>query len=126
MNSSQLINFPVQLTCKISEISEISLMIDEFINYYKNAKSGEFSCRILLPRNLKSNNDVKRLGATIHTEIMLSMKKNKLIANLRDIRYIHDDNNYGWLGWGLEREAKNGTKRQKFSNVLTIVTPETI
>jgi len=50
-----------------------------------------------LPRNLKSNNDVKRLGATIHAEIMLSLKKNKLIANLRDIRYIHDDNNYGWL-----------------------------
>jgi hypothetical protein len=97
MNSSQLVNFPVQLTCRISEVSEISPMIDEFINYYKNAKSGEFSCRILLPRNLKSNNDVKRLGATIHAEIMLSLKKNKLIANLRDIRYIHDDNNYGWL-----------------------------
>jgi hypothetical protein len=28
---------------------------------------------------------------------MLSLKKNKLIANLRDIRYIHDEDNYGWL-----------------------------
>lgn len=97
MNTSQLVNLPVQLTCKISDVSEIGQMVDEFIEYYKNANSEEFSCRILLPRHLKSNPDVKRLGATIQTHIMLSLKKNKLIANLRDIRYIHDENNYGWL-----------------------------
>jgi len=28
---------------------------------------------------------------------MLALKKNKLIPNLKDLRYIHDDNNYGWL-----------------------------
>lgn len=97
MNSSQLVNFPVQLTCKISNISEIRPMINKFIDHYKKSQSGEFSWRILLPRHLKSDYDVKRLGATIYAELMLSLKKNKLIANLRDVRYIHDDDNYGWL-----------------------------
>jgi hypothetical protein len=97
MNSTQLVNFPAKLTYKISDVSEIRPMIDEFIDHYRKSESEEFSCRILLPRHLKSENDVKSLGATIYAEIMLSLKKNKLIANLRDIRYIHDANNYGWL-----------------------------
>lgn len=97
MNSIQLVNFPVKLTFKISQVSEIQSMIDKFIEYYRRSQSAEFSCRILLPRHLESENDVKRLGATIHTEIMLSLKKNKLALNLRDIRYIHDANTYGWL-----------------------------
>jgi hypothetical protein len=97
VNSIQLVNFPVKLTFKISQVSEIQSMIDKFIEYYRRSQSEEFSCRILLPRHLESENDVKRLGATIHTEIMLSLKKNKLAMNLRDIRYIHDANTYGWL-----------------------------
>ena len=97
MNSTQLVNFPAKLTYKISDVSEIRPMIDEFIDQYRRSESGEFSCRILLPRLLKSERDVKRLGAAIYSEIMLSLKKNKLIANLRDIRYIHDPHNYGWL-----------------------------
>ena len=96
MNSSQLGKFPVQLTRKISDISDIKPMIDEFIVHYRQSKPEEFSWRILLPRQLDAGY-VKRLGATIHAEIMISLKKNKLIANLRDIRYIHDDDNYGWL-----------------------------
>lgn len=97
MNSSQLVNFPVQLTCKISNVSEIKPMIDEFIYHYKKFQSGEFSWRILLPRHSQSDHDIKRLGAAIYGELMLSLKKNKLIVNLRDLRYIHDDDNYGWL-----------------------------
>ena len=97
VNSAQLVNFPVKLTFKISKASEISPMIDKFIEYYRRSESGEFSCRILLPRHLESKNDVKRLGATIHSEIMLSLKKNKLTMNFRDIRYIHDTDNFGWL-----------------------------
>lgn len=97
MNSSQLVNFPVQLTCKISDVSEIKPMIDEFIYHYKKLQSGEFSWRILLPRHSKSDHDIKRLGAAIYGELMLSLKKNKLIVNLRDLRYIHDNDNYGWL-----------------------------
>lgn len=96
MNSSELGEFPVLLTRKISDISDIKPMIDEFVDHYKQSKQDEFSWRILLPRHLESGY-VKRLGATIHAEIMISLKKNKLIANLRDIRYIHDTDNYGWL-----------------------------
>jgi len=97
VNSTQLVNFPVKLTFKISDVSEIGPMIDKFIEYYRRSESGEFSCRILLPRHLKSENYVKRLGAAVHTEIMLSLKKNKLTMKFRDIRYIHDTDNYGWL-----------------------------
>lgn len=97
VNSIQLVNFPARLTFKIKEISEIKPMLDKFIEDYRRSESGEFSCRILLPRHLKSENDVKRLGATVYSEILLSLKKNKLSLNLRDIRYIHDADNYGWL-----------------------------
>jgi hypothetical protein len=96
VNSSQLGKFPVKLTRKISDVSDIKPMIDEFVEHYRKSKPEEFSWRILLPRKPDAAY-VKRLGATIHSEIMLSLKKNKLIANLRDIRYIHDDDNYGWL-----------------------------
>jgi hypothetical protein len=97
VNSTQLVNFPVKLTLKINKDSEIRPMIDRFIDCYGKSESGEFSCRILLPRHLKSENDVKRLGAIIHSEIMFSLKKNKLTMNFRDIRYIHDADYYGWL-----------------------------
>ena len=97
MNSSKLVNFPVDLTYKISDVTQIRPMINEIIEHYKKSQSEEFGFRILLPRHLKSNSDVKRLGAIIQTELMLSLKKNKLIINLRDLRYIHDDDNYGWL-----------------------------
>jgi hypothetical protein len=97
VNSIQLVNFPAKLTFKIREVSEIKPMLDKFIEYYRKSDSHEFSCRILLPRHLKSENDVKRLGATVYSEIMFSLKKNKSTMNLRDIRYIHDADNYGWL-----------------------------
>jgi len=97
VNVARLVNFPVKRTCKISDVSQIRPMIDEFIVHYKESKSGEFGWRILLPRHLKSTYDAKRLGAAIHTELMLALKKNKLIPNLKDLRYIHDDYNYGWL-----------------------------
>lgn len=97
VNVARLVNFPVKRTCKISDVSQIRPMIDEFIVHYKESQSGEFGWRILLPRHLKSTYDAKRLGAAIHTELMLALKKNKLIPNLKDLRYIHDDNNYGWL-----------------------------
>lgn len=97
VNSTQLVNFPVKLTLKISKFSEIRSMIDRFMEYYRESESGEFSCRILLPRHLKSENDAKKLGAIIHSEIMFSLKKNKLPMNFRDIRYIHDTDYYGWL-----------------------------
>ena len=97
VNVARLVNFPVKRTCKISDVSQIRPMIDEFIIHYKESQSGEFGWRILLPRHLKSTYDAKRLGAAIHTELMLALKKNKLIPNLKDLRYIHDDYNYGWL-----------------------------
>lgn len=97
VNVARLVNFPVKRTCKISDVSQIRPMIDEFIVHYKESQSGEFGWRILLPRHLKSTYDAKRLGAAIHTELMLALKKNKLIPNLKDLRYIHDDYNYGWL-----------------------------
>ena len=97
VNVARLVNFPVKRTCKISDVSQIRPMIDEFIVHYKESQSGEFGWRILLPRHLKSTFDAKRLGAAIHTELMLALKKNKLLPNLKDLRYIHDDYNYGWL-----------------------------
>jgi hypothetical protein len=29
--------------------------------------------------------------------LLLALKKNKLKLNLKEIRYIHDENHYGWL-----------------------------
>ena len=97
MYPSKLVNFSVDLTYRINDAIQVKQMINEIIDHYKKSQSEEFGFRILLPRHLKSNYDVKRLGAIIQTELMLSLKKNKLTINLRDLRYIHDDDNYGWL-----------------------------
>jgi hypothetical protein len=46
----------------------------------------------------------------LQAELLLALKKNKLKVNLKEIRYIHDENHYGWLLFNptvQERFAKN-------------------
>ena len=51
----------------------------------------------------KLTSKAKKLGLTIQAELLLVLKKNKLKSNVREIRYIHDKDHYGWVLANPER-----------------------
>jgi hypothetical protein len=58
---------------------------------------GKFSFRILLPRDPKSTKKAKNLGLALQGEFLLGLRKRKLVPNVREVRYMHDEHHYGWL-----------------------------
>src|SRR5215208_5107870 len=76
-SSSVYTNFPVHETIDITDLSDIPNAVVNMVKAYAYLnEQGEFSYRLLLPRGEKS----------------LTSK-----AKLKEIRYIHDENHYGWL-----------------------------
>jgi hypothetical protein len=52
----------------------------------------------LIPRKKDGSNfQAKKLGLTIQAEILLAMKRSNLKLSIREIRYLHDVDHYGWL-----------------------------
>jgi hypothetical protein len=99
LNSEMLSKFEVYATVSVDEQSDLRKVVDNFINsYVEISKEQKFSYRILLPRSIGSSNSVaKKLGLILQGEIIISMKKRKLIPDVREIRYLHDQEHFGWL-----------------------------
>jgi hypothetical protein len=99
LNSEMLSKLDVYATVSVDEQSDLRKVVDNFINsYIEISKEQKFSYRILLPRNIGSSNSVaKKLGLILQGEIIISMKKRKLIPDVREIRYLHDQEHFGWL-----------------------------
>ena len=99
LNSKMLSQLDVYATVSVDEQSDLRKVVDNFINsYVEISKEQKFSYRILLPRNIGSSNSVaKKLGLILQGEIIISMKKRKLIPDVREIRYLHDQEHFGWL-----------------------------
>jgi hypothetical protein len=99
LNSEMLSKLEVYATVSVDEQSDLRKVVDNFINsYVENSKEQKFSYRILLPRNIGASNSVaKKLGLILQGEIIISMKKRKLIPDVREIRYLHDQEHFGWL-----------------------------
>jgi len=99
LNSAKLAKFEVFSTVLINEKSNLSELVDEFVNsYILLSRTKNFSYRILIPRNKDSSNfQAKKLGLTIQAEILLAMKRGNLKLSIREIRYLHDPDHYGWL-----------------------------
>jgi len=97
--SSLYKNFPVHETIDITDLSDIPKAIVNMVEAYAYLnEQGNFSYRLLLPRGEKSlTAKAKKIGLVLQAELLLSLKKNKLKVNLKEIRYIHDENHYGWL-----------------------------
>ena len=99
MNSAKLAKFEVFSTALINEKSNLSDVVDEFVNsYILLSRTKNFSYRILIPRRKDGPNfQAKKLGLTIQAEILLAMKRGNLKLSIREIRYLHDPDHYGWL-----------------------------
>jgi hypothetical protein len=63
----------------------------------KEKTKEEFSFRILLPKGEKLTNKAKKLGMTFQGEFILAIRKKGLVPQIRDLKYIHDEDHYGWI-----------------------------
>jgi hypothetical protein len=85
-------------TIDIREASDIRPAVDRMVEaYLVHGPQSRFSYRILLPRNQKSTAKTKRIGLAFQGEFVLGLRKRNVVPNVRELRYVHDENHYGWL-----------------------------
>ena len=85
-------------TIEIKEASDIRQAVDRLVEaYVELGPHGRFSYRILLPRDEKSTAKAKRIGLSFQGELVLGLRKRNIVPKMRDVRYVHDANHYGWL-----------------------------
>ena len=90
--------FPVIETIDLNSTSTVREAADRMVEaYLKQQPLGKFSFRILLPREPKSTKKAKTLGLAFQGEFLLGLRKKKVVPNVREVRYIHDEHHYGWL-----------------------------
>lgn len=95
---SRYAKFPVLETIDLMEASDIRRAVDRIVEAYTAQESlNGFSFRILLPRDPKSNVKAKRMGLAFQGELMLGLRKRSVMPRVRQVRYVHDENHYGWL-----------------------------
>lgn len=92
-------NFPVRITIDIKGTADVHETVDNLVKLYGELSvQDRFSCRILLPKgDTKTTQLSKKIGIAIQTGLLLGLRKNKLKPNIKEIRYIHDENHYGWV-----------------------------
>ena len=91
--------FPVIETIDLSQTSSaVQQAVDKVVEAYLTQEPlGKFSYRILLPRDPKSTRKAKMIGLAFQGEFLLGLRKRKVVPNLQEVRYIHDEHHYGWL-----------------------------
>jgi hypothetical protein len=90
--------FPVIETIEIREASDIRRAVDRMVEAYVAQESqGKFSYRVLLPRDKKSTAKAKRIGLAFQGEFVLGLRKRNVVPKVREVRYVHDENHYGWI-----------------------------
>ena len=116
LNSSAYTDFPVYNTIDIKELSDVPKAVVTIIQAYRYLNDqGNFSYRLLLPRGEKIlTAKAKKIGLALQSELFLQLKKNKLKVNLKEIRYIHDQNHYGWLLFNPSIEEKYFAKDSSY------------
>jgi hypothetical protein len=91
-------NLVVHKTIKVSDMQEIIKITKKMADdYVLLQKSNKFSYRILLPRKEKDVSIAKNIGIHIQLEFLSQLKEKKIRVRLREVKYIHDLNYYGWL-----------------------------
>ena len=99
MPPPQYVKFPVIETIDLSGTSStIRQAVDRMVEaYLKKESLGKFSYRILLPRDPKSTRKAKMIGLSFQGEFLLGLRKRNVVPNVREVRYIHDKDHFGWL-----------------------------
>jgi hypothetical protein len=91
-------DFPVEETIELNEIADINEAITRMTTtYVRRTNTRDFSYRLLLPRGEHLTAKAKRIGMLTQEQFISALRARKLKANLREIRYIHDLEHYGWL-----------------------------
>lgn len=89
---------PVHNTILLETLENVKSTCDTMIlDYIKLEKSNNFSYRILLPRKDENNKLAKKIGLSLQLEFLSQLRKRKIKTHLREIKYIHDSNHFGWL-----------------------------
>lgn len=101
INVQYIRSFKALKSVEILGFEGVSDLIDDMLEVYsKSYMDYSFSFRILLPRSKDSqnvNNLTKKLGLQIQHDFLIGMRKYKLKPRVRELRYIHDENHFGWL-----------------------------
>ncbi len=101
VNVKSITSFKALNTEKIIDFEGIPRLVEIMVKVYsKSHVDHNFSFRILLPRSKDSktiNNQTKKLGLQIQNDFLIGIRKLKLKPNIREFRYIHDENHFGWL-----------------------------
>jgi len=97
-NSSFWRDLPVHKTLLLEKLENVKSVCDTLIyDYIKLEKSNNFSYRILLPRNDENNKLAKKIGLSLQLEFLSQLRKRKIKTYLKEIKYIHDPQHFGWL-----------------------------
>ena len=92
------IKFPVIETIDLSGTTTIRQAVDRMVEaYLAQNPLGKFSYRILLPRDQKSTRNAKMIGLAFQGEFLLGLRRRNVVPKLREVRYVHDEDHYGWL-----------------------------
>src|SRR5215203_7520253 len=98
MPHPQYVKFPAIETIDLAGTSAIRQAVDRMVEaYLAQEPLGKFSYRILLPRDQKSTRNAKMIGHAFQGEFLLGLRRRNIVPNVREVRYIHDENHYGWL-----------------------------
>ena len=91
-------DLPVHKTLLLEKIENVKSTCDTMIrDYVKLEKSNNFSYRILLPRNDENNKLAKKIGLSLQIEFLNQLRKRKIKIYMKEFKYIHDQNHFGWL-----------------------------
>ena len=101
INVQYIRSFKALKSVEILDFEGIPDLIDDMLGVYsKSYADHDFSFRILLPRSKDSqdiNNLTKKLGLQIQHDFLIGMRKYRLKPQVRELKYIHDENHFGWL-----------------------------
>jgi hypothetical protein len=94
-------SFKTDFTVKVNSFEEIPKISKKLLDHYAKCYSNHnFTYRILLPRVADSqevNNDSKKMGMYIQNELLSGIRSSKLKPNIKEFRYVHDNDSYGWI-----------------------------
>lgn len=92
------INLQVLETIEVTDFKDVKKTVARLIDLYiNNYGKNDFSLRIILPRDEKNLIKTRQIGMAIQSEFALVLKRKKIRVQLREIKYIHDNNHFGWL-----------------------------
>jgi uncharacterized protein YgfB (UPF0149 family) len=101
VNIKSILSFKASNTETIADFEEIPRLVEIMVKAYsKSFTEHNFSFRILLPRSKDSQriiNQTKKMGLQIQNDFLLGIRKLKLKPNIREFKYVHDEDHYGWL-----------------------------